>query len=351
MKMKEYEIHKGIQHASPYMAALKNELHFRNIDSVFLSDLPNRAPSQEEICLHFHRLGRLYDSNDINSVWRLSDKLEELKQKGWHLVWTVHNIYPLTCEVNNVDREVLKLFLSKMDIVFCHTELMKKELMSIVKREIVNYGYGVDFEISDPDHRSHIYSTDKKNIFLFVGNIREYKGIDLLLKAFKLFCDEGGNAELIIGGPQYRGFLDNAPELLKYFEAGNIKLINRFIYKEDWEELDKIVDVIILPYKVNLPQFCHGFYSAAIPHAAYHKKLIITTRSESTKSILGTEEYSLFFKDGDVLELKNAMMKAVYMEPDKKKYIVEQLYMIIQEHTWEKLVDVMLKNYRLRKWI
>lgn len=349
--MVEYEIHKGIQHASPYMAALKNELRKRNIESVFESNLPNRDSQKGDICLHFHRLGRLYDSNDFNSVKVLEKELDNLKKKGWNLVWTVHNIYPLTCDVNDIDKEVLKIFLNKMDIIFCHTELMRKELTSIVNRNIVNYGYGVDYEISDPNHVKRIYSSDKKNVFLFVGNIREYKGLDLLLKAFKLFCDEGGNAELIIGGPQYRNFLDNDKELQKYLKSGNVRFINRFIYKEDWEELDKIVDTIILPYKVNLPQFCHGFYSAAIPHAAFHKKLIITTKSDSTKSILGTERFSLFFEDGDIKGLKNAMVKAATMDSCKREYMVGELYNIVREHTWENLVNIMLDNYRLMKWI
>lgn len=351
MRQIEYEIHKGIQHASPYMAALRNELDRREIDSIFLSDLPDRAPDKNEICLHFHRLGRLYDSNDIKSVDLLAERLDKLKKYGWHLVWTVHNIYPLTCAVNGVDQEVLKLFLEKMDIIFCHTELMRTELQSIRKRDIINYRFGVDFEISDPSHKANVYEKNTETVFLFVGNIREYKGIDLLFQAFEMFCKEGGKAKLIVGGPQYKNYLDHNRELMRVLKSNQIQFLNRFIYKEDWAELDQIVDVMVLPYKVNLPQFCHGFYSAAIPHAAYHKKLIITTRSASTRSILGTEEFSLLFEDGDVIGLKEAMKKAAGMEQEKKRYMEEQLYQRIKNYTWERLVDVMLHEYRKEAWI
>lgn len=347
----EYEYHKGIQHASPYIAALKKELNRRNIKISFIDSFPNKGPNKNELCIHFHRLGRLYDSHDKNCILYLEKKLSDIKEMGWNLVWTVHNIFPLTSDVNEIDKAVLELFLDKMDLIFCHTNLMKESLQKISGREIINYGYGVNYELPRNSEDNLNLEPQNKFTFLFVGNLREYKGIDLLLKAYEKFTNEGGDAGLIIGGPEYKNYISNNLEILNNIKTNNIKLINKFIYKEDWDELINQIDCIILPYKVNIPQFTYGFYSAAIPHAAYHKKLLITTASESTYEILGTKNYSLFFNDGDINGLKNAMFKATNLSLVEKEHMEKHLYLKIKEHTWEKVVNELLTNYQKLGWI
>ena len=45
------------------------------------------------------------------------------------------------------------------------------------------------------------------------------------------------------------------------------------------------------------------------------------------------------------------MKKAAGMEQEKKRYMEEQLYQRIKNYTWERLVDVMLHEYRKEAWI
>ena len=75
--MIEYEIHAGIGHKSPYMEALKLYMNEYGIEIKYMPYLPCRKPEGEERIIHIHRIGRLYSSNDVNSLNKLLDQIDE----------------------------------------------------------------------------------------------------------------------------------------------------------------------------------------------------------------------------------------------------------------------------------
>ena len=100
-------------------------------------------------------------------------------------------------------------------------------------------------------HASFSYYSNKpaqgefhvKKTIAFIGRIEPYKGLDLLLEAFKAL--KTPDVKLIIAG---NGKIED--KLLKSInEEKNIELINRYIEDDEFQQLFCRTDFIILPYK------------------------------------------------------------------------------------------------------
>ena len=78
---------------------------------------------------------------------------------------------------------------------------------------------------------------------LFYGFIKPYKGLDVLAEAYKLLGDFSSQFNLIIAGSGY----DESLEFFRNFT--NAIVLNRYMTDEEMLYLNRISDVVLLPYK------------------------------------------------------------------------------------------------------
>jgi glycosyltransferase involved in cell wall biosynthesis len=78
---------------------------------------------------------------------------------------------------------------------------------------------------------------------VFFGRIIAYKGLDHLLRAFRLLRQKGSNVELVIAGSgslePYASLMENLP---------NIELHNRWLEDEEIGTIVQSCDIVVLPY-------------------------------------------------------------------------------------------------------
>lgn len=98
----------------------------------------------------------------------------------------------------------------------------------------------------------------------FLGRIDVYKGVDILVRAFRLLKTEG--VKLLIAGS---GLLDDETMSIIKSEP-NINLQNRYIANEEIPTLMEDVDIVVLPYK-------NATQSGVIPMAFAFGKTVIAT--------------------------------------------------------------------------
>ena len=179
------------------------------------------------------------------------------KLTGKTIVFTVHDLYqfdkqPLRGKLQiEIARWIVFLF---SDAIHAHNHFTRKliETKYLRKRGIAviphgNYiGYYPN-QISKSEARRNLGLPDDAFVYLFLGLLRPYKGLEDLFDAFKEI--EHSEARLLVVG---RVFGDDSYELkLKKLirDDFRIKLVPEFIPDKDLQIYLKASDIFVLPYK------------------------------------------------------------------------------------------------------
>lgn len=106
---------------------------------------------------------------------------------------------------------------------------------------------GIDLELFQdlPSKFEYSDSFDDKFIFLFLSRTDKEKGLDILIQAYKKFCESNKNENhlLLIVGPDHQGYLKS---LNINYAKSNIKYLDG-VYGDDKIKLIRRSDVVLLP--------------------------------------------------------------------------------------------------------
>lgn len=159
-----------------------------------------------------------------------------------------------------------------------------------------------------------INKIDKK-IILFFGIIRDYKGLDLLLKAMKYLNED---YFLVIAGEVYGSF-DKYSQIIDELQLANrIALFNNYIDDNSVKDYFSAADVCILPYKsATQSGITNISYHFEVPIIAtnvgglaetiFHEKTGLIVSEVNDKTIAHSIEY--YFNKCDQNKFKQAISK------------------------------------------
>jgi len=91
-------------------------------------------------------------------------------------------------------------------------------------------------------------SLDDKKVILFFGYIKEYKGLELLIKSFPDVIKKINNAHLLIVGEVYGNARKYHDAILDTKLKDRVTFIERFVKDSEIELFFKASDVLVLPY-------------------------------------------------------------------------------------------------------
>lgn len=161
--------------------------------------------------------------------------------KGFKKVLTIHD------PINHLGEEsIISSIIRKLEIKQCDRFVI---LSRVFVDELVRQGIKTE-DISVIPHG--IFDNYKRTIYgkkeyqkrlLFFGRISEYKGIGVLLEAFKLIKKEISDASLIVVGS---GDISKYEELIR--ETDGIRIVNKWIADEDVEKYFTQADILVVPY-------------------------------------------------------------------------------------------------------
>ncbi len=151
------------------------------------------------------------------------------------------------------DNILNRYFLRRNDGFIVMSDKVLKDLLSFrpdakylrINHPVYNqFGLKLDKEIAL--NNLGLDSTRNVKRLLFFGIIRDYKGLDLLIKAMALLA---GDYELIIAGEVYGSF-DKYQEIIDHLNLkSKIKLFNHYIPDDQVTNFFSASDVCVLPYK------------------------------------------------------------------------------------------------------
>lgn len=251
-------VHVPFDRMNPYQRALADALGQLGV-RVSLQPFRWHVLSQmrNASVLHIHWTHGLVNS----SLWRfmlgfpyLALQLLLLRARGRRIVWTVHNLQ--NHEKRNLwrDRLITLLIGHAANSVVVHGErarhaVQKHFRIGLHKIASIPHGNYIGIypnTISPVEARSRLRIPADSRVFLFLGNIRPYKGVETLIETFRAITDP--NAVLVIAGRPIDAATEARIRDLSNSDA-RIRIETGFVKEEEIQVYMQAANVVVLPYK------------------------------------------------------------------------------------------------------
>jgi glycosyltransferase involved in cell wall biosynthesis len=168
------------------------------------------------------------------------------------VVFLCHNSLPH--ESKPYDKSLTKLTFKLADEFIVHSEEDRKIIKGLSKNKPIikafhpiydEFNYGKKWNIQDTKQELHL----KKNVLLFFGFIRPYKGLKYLLKAMPEILKINPNTSLLVVGEFWS---KDKPEYLKLINKlgihQNTILIDQYVPNEEIGIYFSVADIVVCPY-------------------------------------------------------------------------------------------------------
>jgi glycosyltransferase involved in cell wall biosynthesis len=227
--------------------------------------------------------------------------LRECRLLGMHLIWTAHNVLPHE-PIFVDDAAARRALVGACDVVLAHSPSALAELAAIGavahRSAIVEHG---PFTPTDPPDRLRLpASGDGPRHFLFLGRVREYKGVDDLLSAFAALPEDLA-VRLSVAGQCDDPALRSRLCTLARDTGRDITMRLQRVPDEELTQLLAAADVVVLPYRRITTS---GSALLALSHG---RPLIVPNQAAD---VAGLPDDALLRYDGSQLGLVEALTRA-----------------------------------------
>lgn len=262
--------------------------------------------------------------------------INRILNKKIQKIGLIHNAFPH--ENNFLQKSLLKFYLNSIDK---HVTLSKNVMKQIKKIQNIKNGitlfHPVPKKFGEPINKNlakEKLNLSKDSIYiLFFGLIREYKGLDILIKSMSTIIQEKNEVKLLIVGESYKS-------IKKYKEIIDRKnLKNNILFKEKYIDENEIKywfcssDLVIQPYK--------KASQSGISSLSFQFEIPTVTTN-----IKGLSEYIIDNQDGFISEPnhKDLSNKILFAIDYDKKLMINKIKIKKDKYNWEKFVSHLINN-------
>jgi glycosyltransferase involved in cell wall biosynthesis len=264
---------------------------------------------------------------------------------GLPLVYTVHNALPHNTGANAVERYG-RLY-QQFNALICHSEVVKQELVSrfgVEQQRIWVIPHGplfADLQQSDrAGYKAKLKLRPEHTLFLMQGVISDYKGVDVLLKAWSILHANAKTtaAHLLISGtgdPALQARLRDLKDSLGLDDS--VTLDFRFIPVEELGQMYSAADVAVYPYR-------QISTSGALLTGIAFAKPIIASDLEPFREALGSSAARLVKRE-DPDALANALLE-LHLDEQLRQQISGTVRKLQKEDTsWKSIANKTISCY------
>ena len=235
-----------------------------------------------------------------------------------HVVAILDNVIPH--ERRPLDKLWARKFLQSCDSFVLMSDSVAKELTGFIPNanyQLIEHPINDRFvnSINKQKSRVNLNIEESEKVVLFFGFIREYKGLDILIRAKALSKSKW---KLLIVGECYGSFNSYNTLIIENKFEEEVLILNEYVSDEDLQIYFNSADLCVLPYK-------SATQSGIIPVALHFDLPVITSNvgglaeyvedgingiilKENTPQEL-SKEIDLFFAEGKVEDLKRGIKK------------------------------------------
>lgn len=267
----------------------------------------------------FHLHFFAFRSIDLIILWYI--RLRNLK-----VIVTIHDINSFDKEANSI---IEKKCFNYMNGIIVHNQssldvLNKKNDLLIPKRIIPhgNYLPFIDVISDNVKLESRVFT------LLFFGQIKDVKGLDILLEAINLVKKNGFKVELIIAGKAWKSDLNKYKKLIVDLDIDKIvKTYFRYIPDEEVKEFYKKADLVVLPYR-------RIYQSGVLLLTLSYGKPVLCSDLEPFKEIIIDNQNGFLFESENSTDLASRIQNIILNKKDLSRVIHNSDKMIRDNFDW-----------------
>ena len=267
-----------------------------------------------------------------------------LKAMGIKIVWTVHNLKRHEETFRDIERRYTKIMIHLSDGVIAHCQSAKQKIQSYFhlkdsnKIAVIPHGNFLNCYPNEIDRET---ATQKlglrtvKTTFLFLGELRYYKGILDLIDAFKLLGNQ--DSQLVIAGRPHNDKIKD-DVMTQIGNTENIIAHFSFVPDHDLQIYINASDVMVFPYR-------DIFTSGGIFLAMSFGKPIIAPNLGCISDTLN-DTGNFLYVDEVGYDLSNALKETMTTTPDLLHEKGLANLCLAETFNWDDISEKTIKIYR-----
>ncbi len=264
---------------------------------------------------------------------------------GLRIVVTAHDVESFAGEYSD---HAAGRILARVDKVIAHNsvsrrELIKKANLPVANIEIIPHGNYLNAIPKSPSPavaRKILNLASKEPVLLFFGQIKEVKGLDLLLQALPPVVAKFPNLKLLIAGKVWKDDFSKYTYLIK--EKGlqnNIDLHIGYIPDEDVAIFYRSADLVVLPYR-------RIYQSGVLLMAMSFGLPVIVSDLEGMTEIIQNRQNGFVFRVDNPNSLSEQLINALSDQDQLKLMSQAGQETVTQQHNWKLIGQQTLKLYQ-----
>ncbi|MDD4606791.1 MAG: glycosyltransferase family 4 protein [Patescibacteria group bacterium] len=335
----------------------KNELDYFKNDFIIRRELKSpRAFLFFKLWRYWHnrrcilKMVRREKIDVVHFEWLLSQTMDtglikKLQRLNILTVYTAHNILPH--EARPGDKRKLKKIYQTVEKIIVHAENNKQDLIDNFnipanKIDVIFHGNFLNVvklqsELTFLEARRMLGLEQNNFIILFFGNVRPYRGLDVLIKAM-VYLRKYSNIKLVIAGKIHDfEITQDLIDLFKVRESTDFHL--NYISLDEVHKYFYAADVVVLPY--------HKIYqSGAIQLAYSFGRPVISTQTGGVPEVID-EDKSGFVIPVDDSKILAKKILTMYQNLDKTKLMGRySLELAKQKFDWTDIAKKTIQVYQ-----
>lgn len=262
---------------------------------------------------------------------------------GIKLVYTVHDILP-----HDSGRKYFGIYYKAynlMDLVICHTMETRDTLeldFNLPSDKINVIPHGPIFHdcpgLSKEDARRKL-GISRKSVVLYLGYIRQYKGLPFLLESWAKVVEKNYDSCLVLAGQSDNKYKNKLMELVDSLGLKrHVKTDFTFIGVADLPVYYQAADILVYPYKAVTQS---GALMTGMPFG----KPIIATSVGGLKEVIDNGRNGILVEYGDVPGLTEAISRLMVNKEERERLGKNALDDCKVKYSWETIAQETLSCY------
>ena len=272
--------------------------------------------------------------------------IRKLKKKGVRAVAGIHDILPLNKKP--YDAFVYRRIYRLCDRIYVQAEANVGRFRALFPEDsgrlsFIPHGHFLDFARPVPREKARacLGIPEDRTVFLFFGQIKKAKGLDLLLSAFGRLVREQGGLFLAVAGKVWKDDFSAYQEQIRSLGLGPdvLRTDIRLIPEEEAALYYSACDLCVLPYR--------DVYQSGVLQLVYaYRKPPVVSSIPAFRELVTEGETGYLFEPGNADSLAEAMKRAVCGRENWAAMGRRGQELVRQKLSWDRIAEKVLSVYR-----
>ena len=241
-------------------------------------------------------------------------------------------------EKNMLDHRLIKSLFKQIDGFIVMSDQVEQELLKIAPNSI----YKKLFHPITSKNQPYSKETAKnklnikcKKVILFFGFIRDYKGLDTLIKANRYLKRDLNDYNIIICGECYGNKKKYMDMISKFSSDNEIKWIDQYLTEDLSAMYFAAADTVVLPYK-------NASQSGVIPLAYSYETPVIASDIRGIREMIENSKTGFLFERNNEKDLSDTIIKFYESDINYKMNIIK----FREQFSWEYFTKEIFNLYK-----